>query len=106
MGGYLLRFDVGSSTIKAGLIDAGSGALVGSATSPDSELKIHAAQSGWAQSGPAEQDPEVWWEHLQKSAARLRSEYALQLAEVSAIGISYQMHGLVLLDKQGAPLSS
>ncbi len=99
MGGYLLGFDVGSSSIKASLIEAGSGALVGSATSPDSELKIHAAQSGWA-----EQDPEVWWEHVQKSAAMLRSEYARQLAEVSAIGISYQMHGLVLLDKQGAPL--
>ncbi|TVQ38300.1 MAG: carbohydrate kinase [Spirochaetaceae bacterium] len=99
MAGFLLGFDVGSSSIKASLVDAQSGSLVGSATSPDSELKIHAAQPGWA-----EQDPEVWWEHVQKSAALLRSRHPAQLAGVAAIGISYQMHGLVLVDRQGVPL--
>ena len=99
MGRYLLGFDVGSSSVKASLVDAETGMSVDSATSPDTELKIHAPRSGWA-----EQDPEVWWEHVQTAAAMIRSRHAREMAAVAAVGISYQMHGMVLVDKAGAVL--
>ena len=97
--GYLLGFDVGSSSVKASLLDAETGKLVSSATSPKTELTISAKQPGWA-----EQDPEVWWEHVQRSAAQIRAEVGAKFTDVAAIGISYQMHGLVLVDKNGKVL--
>jgi xylulokinase len=98
MGGYLLGYDVGSSSIKASLLSIDRGTVVASATSPDRELAIQAPRPGWA-----EQDPEVWWKHLQEASARLASGGA-SLAEVEAVGISYQMHGLVCLDASGRVL--
>jgi xylulokinase len=98
MGGYLLGYDVGSSSIKATLLAIDSGAVIASATSPDRELEIQAPQPGWA-----EQDPEVWWKHLQKATAQIASTGA-KLHEVEAIGISYQMHSLVCVDRAGRVL--
>ncbi|HEY9594854.1 MAG TPA: FGGY family carbohydrate kinase [Spirochaetia bacterium] len=97
--GYLLGFDVGSSSIKAALVDAETGALAGSAASPDTELAIEAPKPGWA-----EQRPEVWWENAVAAAAKLRAAAPAAWGAVRAIGVSYQMHGLVLLDKSGAVL--
>lgn len=91
---YLLGLDIGSSFIKASLLDAGSGKVVTSASSPDTELEIIAGQAGWA-----EQNPSVWWEDVKAAIARLKEQAGNKLQDVSAIGISYQMHGLVLVDK-------
>ena len=91
---YLLGYDIGSSSIKASLVKADTGAIVGTATSPAQELPMAAPHEGWA-----EQHPDLWWEHLQKATASLRSQYPEALSQVKAIGISYQMHGLVLADK-------
>ncbi len=91
---FLLGYDVGSSSIKASLLEAHSGKVIGSATSPAQELPMEAQQEGWA-----EQHPDLWWEHVQKATAALREKHADALAQVKAIGISYQMHGLVLVDK-------
>ena len=95
----LLGFDVGSSSIKATLLDADNGKVVASATSPERELDIQALQPGWA-----EQDPEVWWEHVTAATAQIREQTDADLSDVLAIGISYQMHGLVLVDRDQRPL--
>jgi len=94
----LLGYDVGSSSIKATLMEAETGKVLATATSPDKELDIIAKELGWA-----EQEPAVWWEHLKDATARITyhvsrtTKYAL--SDVAAIGISYQMHGLVVVDK-------
>ena len=95
----LLGLDIGSSSIKASVVDATTGQSLASAQSPAEEMEMLAVQTGWA-----EQDPNLWWNHLgiavksclQKSGARAES--------IAAIGISYQMHGLVVVDKNHQPL--
>ncbi len=99
MGGYLLGFDVGSSSIKASLLEVARGRSVASATSPTTELDITAKQPGWA-----EQHPDLWWEHMCKAVAELRRDHSTAIDAVEAIGISYQMHGLVLIDGNGEVL--
>jgi xylulokinase len=92
----LLGFDVGSSSIKAALLDTRTGALLASAASPRQELAIQADRPGWA-----EQDPAVWWENVVAAAAQIHAAAPEAWAGVAAIGVSYQMHGLVLLDAAG-----
>ena len=90
----LLGYDVGSSSIKATLMDAETGKVLAAATSPDRELEIVAKQLDWA-----EQDPAVWWEHVKAATHKIESQAGLNAGDVAAIGISYQMHGLVVVDK-------
>jgi xylulokinase len=94
----LLGYDVGSSSIKATLMEAETGEVLASATSPDKELEIIAQKLGWA-----EQQPSVWWEHVIKAtnsiSAQVQKSGHCSMADVEAIGISYQMHGLVAVDK-------
>ena len=96
---YLLGFDVGSSSVKASLVDVESGVCAASAFAPDSEAPIHAARQGWA-----EQDPESWWGYAKLALAKVMQESGARGEEIKAIGISYQMHGLVCVDKNGKPL--
>lgn len=96
---YFIGFDVGSSSVKASLLEAESGAVVASATSPDQELPMQADAPGWA-----EQHPDLWWEHVVKCAHLLKKQLDFDASSVKAIGISYQMHGLVLVDQQGKVL--
>ncbi len=91
---YLLGYDIGSSSIKSSLIDSDTGQLIASAISPEQELCIHTPRPGWA-----EQDPEVWWKHVQLSTARMLSRSRVDTSGIKAIGLSYQMHGLVIIDK-------
>jgi xylulokinase len=93
--GYLLGYDIGSSSIKASLIEIDSGRAVASATSPESEMEIISSKPG-----RAEQHPELWWEHVMRATAMLRSNGGIDLHDVKAIGIAYQMHGLVMVDNQ------
>ena len=95
----LLGYDIGSSSVKATLLEAGSGRAVASATSPAAEMPILAARPGWA-----EQAPELWWKHVKASTAEIRARKPRELREVKAIGISYHMHGLVIVDKNGRAL--
>jgi xylulokinase len=92
--GYLLGYDVGSSFVKAALLDAETGALVASASAPEQEMEIVSPKPGWA-----EQHPSVWWDNVKKATALLKAASNVDLREVCAIGISYQMHGLVLVDQ-------
>ncbi|MBA7624476.1 Xylulose kinase [subsurface metagenome] len=94
MAKYIMGFDVGSSSIKASLLEIDTGKFVASAASPKKELEILAPKPGWA-----EQDPAVWWRHLRATAAEIGSVEGVDLKEVEAVGISYQMHGLVCVDQ-------
>lgn len=91
---YLLGYDIGSSSVKAALIEAETGKTVASATSPAVEMPMQAVQMGWA-----EQDPEMWWQEAINATKILRGRLDFEKSEVGGIGISYQMHGLVLVDK-------
>ena len=96
---YLLGYDIGSSSVKASLVDAQSGKCVASAFYPKSEAAIIAVKPGWA-----EQEPASWWENLKLATADIMASSAVCPKDIKAIGISYQMHGLVCVDKGKNPL--
>lgn len=93
-GKYLLGFDVGSSSVKASLVDADSGACVASAFYPEKEAPIMAVKAGWA-----EQEPQMWWDNAKLSLKKVMADASVTGEEIVAIGISYQMHGLVCVDR-------
>ncbi len=92
--GYLLGLDIGSSSIKACVLDIQSQRIAGSATSPQTELDIISPKPGMA-----EQSPETWWQQVRLAIGMLRSDSSIDMSKIRAIGISYQMHGLVMIDK-------
>jgi xylulokinase len=94
MARYLLGFDVGSSSVKASLIDAETGVCAASAFYPETEAPILAVKAGWA-----EQEPQMWWENAKLSLKKIMAETNASGDDILAIGISYQMHGLVCVDK-------
>ena len=94
-----MGFDVGSSSVKASLVNADSGKCVASAFYPEREAPIMAAKAGWA-----EQDPESWWQYAKQSLQKILADAGAKGDEIKAIGISYQMHGLVCVDKALKPL--
>ena len=96
---YLLGYDIGSSSVKASLVDAQSGKCVASAFYPKSEAAIIAVKPGWA-----EQEPASWWENLKLATVDIMASSAVCPEDIKAIGISYQMHGLVCVDKDKNPL--
>ncbi|MFW5479128.1 MAG: FGGY family carbohydrate kinase, partial [Segatella copri] len=91
---YLLGFDVGSSSVKASLTDVDNGEIVASAFYPDHEAPIMAVKAGWA-----EQDPQMWWDNAKLALKKIMTECGAKGEDILAIGISYQMHGLVCVDK-------
>ncbi len=91
---YLLGYDIGSSSVKASLVDAQTGACIASDFSPKREMEIIAIKSGWA-----EQNPECWWKNLQTATQSVLTQSGIDGSEIKAIGISYQMHGLIVVDK-------
>ncbi len=94
MSGFLLGIDAGSSSIKTSLMKAENGKCIASAFYPNKEMEIIAHRPGWA-----EQHPDIWWQNLKKCVALLKSRARKEIKEVEAIGITYQMHGLVMVDK-------
>jgi xylulokinase len=92
--GFLLGLDIGSSSVKASLVSVASGQTVASAQSPEQEMSMLSVKSGWA-----EQDPELWWRHVKLAIKKCIQESAIDSLSIVAIGIAYQMHGLVLVDK-------
>ena len=91
----LLGFDIGSSSVKASLVDAEKGQVIGLVQQPQTEMEISAPQDGWA-----EQNPEDWWYHLQKATHSLLEQTGIKGKDIKGIGISYQMHGLILIDRE------
>jgi xylulokinase len=92
----LLGIDLGSSSVKASVIDGESGKCLASEFYPKEEMKIIARQPGWA-----EQDPEDWWDNLKNAVAGCILKVGYRKNDIGALGISYQMHGLVAVDKNG-----
>ena len=99
MGSYLLGIDIGTSSVKASLVEVASGKTVASASAPAEEMKIISHQPGWA-----EQHPDTWWIHTVESVKLAIKGLAGEKNEIVAIGIAYQMHGLVVVDKSHQPL--
>src|ERR1700710_2170985 len=91
----LLGIDLGTSSIKVSVVDPEDQRTLASAQYPDTEAVILAKQPGWA-----EQSPETWWENLQQAIQKLQRSGAYDPEKIAAIGIAYQMHGLVLVDKE------
>lgn len=91
---YLLGFDVGSSSVKASLVDVETGEIVASKFYPEREAPIKAVKAGWA-----EQEPQMWWDNAKLSLCDIMSATGAKGEDILAIGISYQMHGLVCVDK-------
>jgi len=96
---FLLGYDIGSSSVKASLVNAETGKCVSSAFYPKTEASIIAVNPGWA-----EQNPESWWEYLKMSTQAVLTESGIKPDDIKAIGISYQMHGLVCVDQDQQPL--
>ncbi len=94
---YLAGFDSGTSSIKGTLIEAKTGKVVAECTSPKKELAVLSPHPSWA-----EQDPAEWWKHFCIVARTLLKK--VKPADVAGIGISYQMHGLVLVDEAMKPV--
>lgn len=94
---YSLGIDVGTSSVKVSLLDIEKGTCVASATNPKVEAPIKALQKGWA-----EQDPDSWWSYLCDGVRELAALYPM--SDVKAIGITYQMHGLVCVDRDCKPV--
>lgn len=89
-----MGFDVGSSSVKASLVDAETGQMTATAFFPEKEAPIKAVKAGWA-----EQDPEMWWMNAKLSLKKIMADAGATGEDIKAIGISYQMHGLVCVDK-------
>ena len=96
---FLLGYDIGTSAIKATLMDAQTQQVLASATAPDKEMEIIAHQVGWA-----EQHPQMWWENVKAATGKILSTAQIAPADIQAIGITYQMHGLVTVDANMEPL--
>jgi xylulokinase len=95
----LLGIDVGSSSVKCAVVEVQTGVCLGSAHAPKTEMLIQAPKQGFA-----EQDPRSWWEAFKHAFSELKNELDFSSEAIVAIGISYQMHGLVAVDKNGEPV--
>ncbi len=96
---YYLGLDIGSSSIKVALVNVDTGKSLGVVQEPEEEMSMLAIENGWA-----EQNPEEWWSHVCAGILRIKKEYKVSDKNIVGIGISYQMHGLVLLDVEGKVL--
>ena len=89
-----IGYDVGSSSVKCSFLEIESGKIIAEDFYPADEMKINSPHPGWA-----EQNPEVWWDNVKILTKRLIKNNNIDAGRVVSIGISYQMHGLVLVDK-------
>jgi len=90
----LLGIDIGTSSIKVSVVDSNTQQCIASAQYPETETEIISLQPGWA-----EQSPELWWQHTQAAILKLHAQHKYNPKDIAAIGIAYQMHGLVMVDK-------
>lgn len=91
----LLGLDIGTSSVKASVVDAQTQQCIATVQYPETESDIVSLQPGWA-----EQSPEMWWQHVQQAILKLHALKKYDSKNIAAIGIAYQMHGLVAVDKE------
>ncbi|WP_456312002.1 xylulokinase [Pseudomonas shirazensis] len=96
---YYIGYDIGSSSVKVALVEAETGKKIIVLNEPQNEMEIIALHSDWA-----EQDPEIWWQHICTATKRAIREANIEASKITGVGISYQMHGLVIVDKDGNAL--
>lgn len=96
---YTIGYDIGSSSIKAALVETGSGKSISVVSEPAVEMEMIALNNGWA-----EQDPDEWWTHVCNATRQLIQKNNMDPKNITGIGISYQMHGLVAIDIEGRPV--
>ncbi|KAA3629874.1 MAG: carbohydrate kinase [Bacteroidetes bacterium] len=92
---YLIGYDIGSSTIKAALVEASTQEVVSIVQYPGNDMDMISRQIGWA-----EQQPEIWWQNLCIATRMLIDQSGVKAEDIKGIGLAYQMHGLVLVDKE------
>ena len=97
----LLGIDLGTSSIKVSVVDAETQKWIASAQYPDQEVTITSLQTGWA-----EQSPETWCQNIREAIKKLNAKGKFDPKDIAAIGIAYQMHGLVCVDKNKNVLRS
>lgn len=90
----LVGIDLGTSSIKVSVVEADSQSILATASYPETETDIISVQPGWA-----EQSPDLWWDHVQQAILKCHASKAYDPSAIGAIGVAYQMHGLVLVDK-------
>jgi xylulokinase len=91
---YLIGYDLGTSSLKASIVEVATGKVIASTFSPTTEMPISAPKPGWA-----EQNPEMWWENLVIATKVVLTNSKVKKEDIKAVGISYQMHGLIMVDK-------
>ncbi|WP_298486900.1 FGGY family carbohydrate kinase [uncultured Maribacter sp.] len=96
---YYIGLDIGSSSVKVALVAIDTGKSIGVVQEPETEMSMLAIKNGWA-----EQNPEDWWQYACKGIKAIKKKYNVSRTQIKGIGISYQMHGLVVVDKKGEPL--
>jgi len=96
---YTLGYDIGTSAIKAALVDTETGATLAQVRAPEGETPVSSPHPAWA-----EQEPESWWKYLIEATQQLFQQHPEAAEKIGGIGIAYQMHGLVLVDAQGKVL--
>lgn len=96
---YYIGFDIGSSSVKVALVEAETGKKIIVLNEPQNEMEIISLHSDWA-----EQNPEIWWQHICVATKRAIREANIEASKILGVGISYQMHGLVIVDTAGNPL--
>lgn len=92
----LLGIDIGTSSVKVSVVDAATQRCLSSASYPETEAEIISHQAGWA-----EQSPDQWWKYVQQAILKCHAHGKYSAADIGSIGIAYQMHGLVLVDRDG-----
>ncbi|MBM3212028.1 xylulokinase, partial [Candidatus Poribacteria bacterium] len=88
---YLIGIDVGTTGTKTILIDE-NGTLIASSLV---EYPLYTPKPKWA-----EQDPEDWWRGTVESIKGVISQGKIDSQDICGLGLSGQMHGLVLIDKE------
>lgn len=92
---YTIGYDIGSSSVKAALVEAKTGKVLARVTAPETELEMDAPESGWA-----EQNPEDWYKYVVAATQDMLARTQVHSKDIKAVGIGYQMHGLVLVDEE------
>jgi xylulokinase len=96
---YHIGYDIGSSSIKVAIVEAATGKQVIVLSEPQNEMEIVSLHPDWA-----EQDPEMWWQHICTATKKAINDANIDASKIKGIGISYQMHGLVIVDENGKSL--
>ena len=96
---YFIGYDLGSSSVKVAIVDSTTGENILSIHEPKGEMSIISQHANWA-----EQNPDDWWDFICTATRRALIKSNIRSSDIKAIGISYQMHGLVVVDKAKKPL--